>query len=127
MNDDVGYRRPPKHTQFKPGQSGNPRGRKRGVPNVRAEIEAELAELMPLRRGEQQVAVSKARILVKSVVAAALNGNMSAAKLLFDLYLKFHASKVEAPELVSASDRDLVKKFLDAELQKRNPQLADKE
>lgn len=25
---DVGYGRPPKHTQFKPGQSGNPRGRR---------------------------------------------------------------------------------------------------
>jgi hypothetical protein len=23
----VGYKKPPRHTQFKPGQSGNPRGR----------------------------------------------------------------------------------------------------
>lgn len=27
-HDQVGYGRPPKHSQFKPGQSGNPRGRK---------------------------------------------------------------------------------------------------
>lgn len=27
---DVGYRRPPKHGQFKAGQSGNPRGRPKG-------------------------------------------------------------------------------------------------
>jgi hypothetical protein len=26
---EVGYRKPPKHSQFKPGQSGNPRGRPR--------------------------------------------------------------------------------------------------
>ena len=25
-DDDVGYKRPPKHTQFQPGQSGNPQG-----------------------------------------------------------------------------------------------------
>lgn len=25
----VGYKRPPEHTRFKPGQSGNPRGRPR--------------------------------------------------------------------------------------------------
>jgi hypothetical protein len=25
----VGYRRPPRHTQFKPGQSGNPKGQSR--------------------------------------------------------------------------------------------------
>lgn len=27
--DDVGYGKPPKRTQFKPGQSGNPKGRPR--------------------------------------------------------------------------------------------------
>src|SRR5215213_6143909 len=26
---EVGYRKPPRHTQFKPGQSGNPKGRPR--------------------------------------------------------------------------------------------------
>ena len=24
---EIGYKKPPKHTQFKPGQSGNPKGR----------------------------------------------------------------------------------------------------
>jgi len=32
--DSVGYCRPPIAKQFKPGQSGNPRGRKKGVKNV---------------------------------------------------------------------------------------------
>ncbi len=26
-DDDIGFGKPPKHTQFKPGQSGNPAGR----------------------------------------------------------------------------------------------------
>ena len=30
---DVGYRRPPKKTQFTPGQSGNPKGRPKGAKN----------------------------------------------------------------------------------------------
>ena len=30
----VGYRNPPQHTRFKPGQSGNPRGRPRGQRNL---------------------------------------------------------------------------------------------
>ena len=31
---DVGYARPPKDSRFKPGQSGNPRGRARGAKNT---------------------------------------------------------------------------------------------
>ncbi|GJE61113.1 DUF5681 domain-containing protein [Methylobacterium trifolii] len=32
---DVGYGRPPAHTRFKPGQSGNPRGRAKGASDLR--------------------------------------------------------------------------------------------
>jgi hypothetical protein len=35
MADDgdsrVGYKRPPQHSKFKPGQSGNPKGRPKGA------------------------------------------------------------------------------------------------
>ena len=38
----VGYRRPPVHSRFKPGQSGNPRGRRRGVRNFKTDLNAAL-------------------------------------------------------------------------------------
>ena len=34
--------KPPKHTQFKPGQSGNPRGRPRGQRNFRTVVKEAL-------------------------------------------------------------------------------------
>ena len=39
-NDDgrVGFKRPPKHTRFKPGQSGNPKGRAKHVRNLKTEF-----------------------------------------------------------------------------------------
>ena len=40
-NDDdceVGYRKPPKATRFRKGQSGNPKGRPKGKPNAAAAI-----------------------------------------------------------------------------------------
>ena len=33
-NYDVGYKKPPKNTQFKPGQSGNPKGRPKKPTNI---------------------------------------------------------------------------------------------
>jgi hypothetical protein len=41
---EVGYGRPPIHTRFKPGQSGNPAGRPKGAQNFATEIAAELKE-----------------------------------------------------------------------------------
>jgi hypothetical protein len=37
----VGYGKPPKHTQFKPGKSGNPQGRPKGTKNLKTDLIAE--------------------------------------------------------------------------------------
>jgi hypothetical protein len=39
---EVGDQRPPKHSRFKPGQSGNPRGRPKGSVNLRTRISQQL-------------------------------------------------------------------------------------
>ena len=38
---EVGYGKPPVHTQFKPGQSGNPKGRPKGAKNKRPKLNEE--------------------------------------------------------------------------------------
>ncbi len=42
--EKIGYGRPPKAGQFKPGQSGNPQGRPKGSTNLATDLSAELAE-----------------------------------------------------------------------------------
>jgi hypothetical protein len=41
--DAVGYGRPPRSTRFKPGQSGNPKGRPKGVQSLGAILDKALA------------------------------------------------------------------------------------
>ena len=49
----VGYRRPPLHSRFKPGQSGNLKGRPAGRPNVKSMIERVIHQKLPVRQGEK--------------------------------------------------------------------------
>jgi hypothetical protein len=48
-NYEVGYGKPPKHTRFKPGQSGNPKGRKPSSKNVMTLLEQTLFDTVKVR------------------------------------------------------------------------------
>ena len=81
---EVGYGKPPKHTRFKPGQSGNPAGRPKGSgrKSLRSDIEDELRERIWVREGDRSYRVSKGRAMVKALVARAMKGDPKAVALL---------------------------------------------
>ena len=54
----VGYGRPPRHTQFKPGKVGNPRGRPRGSANARTVVERALNKQIKVRKGKKTHKIS---------------------------------------------------------------------
>ena len=49
----VGYGRPPVHSRFKPGQSGNPKGRRKGQRNVGTVVDGELSQRIKVREGNR--------------------------------------------------------------------------
>jgi hypothetical protein len=81
MADDdyeVGFGRPPKQTRFKPGQSGNPRGRPKRLPTFKEDFNAELRERLLLRENGRERRLSKQRALIKALMALAIKGNVRA-------------------------------------------------
>lgn len=85
---EVGYGRPPKHTRFQKGQSGNPKGRPKGAKNLKTDLEEELQESITVTVEGKQRRISKQRALIKSFVAKALKGEIRASTTLFNLILK---------------------------------------
>jgi hypothetical protein len=85
---DVGYGKPPRAHQFKPGQSGNPRGRPKGTLNLATDLAAELGEQITVREGDHTQRISKQRALVKSLMGKALDGDVRATTALLALYAR---------------------------------------
>jgi hypothetical protein len=81
----VGYCRPPLHTRFRPGKSGNPKGRPRGRKNLRTIVENGLKEPVKITVGDKTRIVSKAEALVLTWINAALQGDVKAAALVINL------------------------------------------
>ena len=67
---------PPKHSQFKKGQTGNPNGRPKKLP----ELHVLLADVL----GEEKDGVSAAEAILKAIRAKAAKGDTRAAELLLD-------------------------------------------
>lgn len=81
----VGYKRPPVHTRFKPGQSGNPSGRAKGSQNLQTLFKKILNEQISLREGLRVRKVSKAEAVLRGLVIGALKGEARSVDTVFRL------------------------------------------
>ena len=126
-NQGVGYRRPPTSGRFRPGQSGNPRGRPKGVRNLAADLSDELAEMIRIRESGKELRVSKQRAMIKSFVAAAVRGDVRATTALVALWARLFARHPsgEDTEALSDTDAKILDDFLDRELKHRGRPHAD--
>jgi hypothetical protein len=85
---EVGYGKPPKSTQFKPGQSGNPKGRSRGSKNLKTDLAEELSEKIVVHEGGSSHSISKQRAVVKTLITNTLKGDARAATSLLSMMMK---------------------------------------
>ena len=81
----VGYKRPPQHTRFQPGVSGNPSGRRKGSKSIRSIFEKILGEEISLREGSVTKKITKAEAVVRSLVISAMKGDSRSQQNLFRL------------------------------------------
>jgi hypothetical protein len=87
--ESVGYKRPPVHSRFRPGQSGNPSGRAKGSQNFKTLFHKILKEEISLREGADVRKVSKAEAIMRGMVVGALKGDSRSLGVLFRLSAAF--------------------------------------
>jgi hypothetical protein len=95
-NYEIGYRKPPAHTRFKPGQSGNPSGRPKGArkqqtgPSPHTErlktiVLEEAYRTIRINDANGEIAISMAQAVIRSLAVNAAKGNQRAQRLFTEL------------------------------------------
>jgi hypothetical protein len=75
----------PRSTRFRPGQSGNPRGRPKGAQSLRGLIASALGERVEARENDRRRRITKLAAAVKQLVNRAASGDQRATQFVFAL------------------------------------------
>ena len=125
---EVGYKKPPQHTRFQPGQSGNPRGRPKGTKNLKTDLMEELGEKIVVREGDRSQKISKQRALLKSMVNRAIQGDAGATTIALSTMMRLLDTGEGAPdveEVLGNDELEILKAFEDRLLRSNDSRTAD--
>jgi len=107
---DVGYGRPPKQYQFKPGESGYPAGRPKGAKNQATLLHDILhRKITILDRGRKR-SVPLIEAMLLKFAEGALKGDPKSAAFLLNRYGPAESENTETREL-AADDQDILEAF----------------
>ena len=115
---EIGYGRPPKDTQCPPGQSGNPKGRKRRPKSVQAQVQKVLSKKVTIKEGGKTRSVSLQEVILRNLANNAAKGDLKAVAFVFHLLKSPEYADTDAIDQnsLSAEDQamfdDMVKQIL---------------
>ena len=81
----VGYANPPQEFQFRPGQSGNPRGRPKRAPSMAKVIRDALLQNVEVNKAGRRKKMSVVSAIVQQLVSSAARGDIRATKFVLSL------------------------------------------
>ena len=82
---EVGYGKPPRHSQFVKGQSGNPRGRPAGAKNLKTLLSKALNELVIVTENGGRRKISKREAIVTQLVNRSAKADYKAIQILLGM------------------------------------------
>jgi len=112
--DQDGFTRPPRHSQFKPGQSGNPKGRPKGTRNLKTDLTRLMRKRVQIREDGHQRDVSRQELVLLRLFERAAKGDVKAANSLINMVMKLNpqTEQLSAVSQVSETDKQIIDDFL---------------
>lgn len=122
-DEEVGYGKPPRAHQFKPGESGNPNGRPKGRKNEITMLTEMLYRVISVRQGERQLRMPVIQAMFHRFLEDSLKGNIKAARFLLDR-LNAVASEAGQQAELNEDDQAVLKAFTEDFLSSQKGQKA---
>lgn len=120
----VGYGRPPTQTQFKPGVSGNPKGRSKKAPSFSEVTEQVLNKKIEMRAGDQVLRMSNKEALIQSAIRQALAGKprlLAVLPAIMRYESETQQGRPDATATLAADDEAILSDFLARHRDAENP------
>jgi hypothetical protein len=107
-NYEVGYKKPPRHSQFKHGNRANPRGRGKREAKTEVDIVREIMNSrIEFHEDGKLKRAPRLEVIVKSYFAAALRGDLSAAEMLLNLRAKLEKNRAIEPVYIELTMQEM--------------------
>jgi uncharacterized protein DUF5681 len=110
---EIGYRKPPKHSQFRPGHSGNSVGRRQGLRNLVTDVRSTLGTPVKIKEGGRTRTRSTQEGVLMVLREKALRGDARALDRLFELAKRFNGDEAEvgSAQALAADDQAILSAY----------------
>ncbi len=111
---EVGYRKPPRHSRFVKGLSGNPRGRPPGAKNLKTLLSKALNQLVVVTENGGQRKISKREAIVTQLVNRSAQADLKAIQILLAMLrdIEGHAEAGSAdPDVFTEADEQIIQRI----------------
>jgi hypothetical protein len=93
----VGYGKPPKHSQFKKGVSGNKNGRPKGNKNLATLLHKEMSQRVTISENGQRRTITKIEAAIKQLINKAATGDAKAIQAMINISKEIGDLKLPDP------------------------------
>jgi hypothetical protein len=110
-DNDVGYGKPPRANQFKPGHSGNPKGRPKGAKSEATILHELLQQKIDLNRRGKTRKITILEAMLRRIAEDSLKGNTRSAAFLLNRLREMTANEPDETDL-SEDEKTVLETYL---------------